>query len=140
MGLSEEDRKSLVDYRLKKAKETFAEIPILIENKLWQNAANRLYYACFYAANALLINDGYQTHTHNGVKSVLSLNYIKENKLDKSLIKIYGKLFNMRQRGDYEDWVIIEEDDIKPLVAPAENFIAKIEDLLNKNSYKCSTG
>ena len=37
MGLSEEDRKSLVNYRLEKAKETFAEIPILIENKLWRN-------------------------------------------------------------------------------------------------------
>ena len=132
MGLSEEDKKSLVDYRLKKAIETFGEIPILIENRLWRNAANRLYYACFYAASALLIKDGYQTHSHNGVKSVLSLNYIRENRIDKSLIKTYGKLFNMRQRGDYEDWIIIEEDDIIPLVEPAEKFIAEIENLINK--------
>ena len=47
MGLSEEERISLVTYRLNKAKETFAEIPVLIENNLWRNAANRLYYACF---------------------------------------------------------------------------------------------
>jgi len=134
MGLSEEDKKSLVVYRLKKAKETFAEIPILIENKLWRNAANRLYYACFYAATALLIKDGHQTHSHNGVKSVLSLNYIKENTIDKSLIKIYGRLFNMRQRGDYEDWIIVEEQDVKPLIEPAEMFIAEIEKLINKNS------
>lgn len=134
MGLSEEDKKSLVVYRLKKAKETFAEIPILIENKLWRNAANRLYYACFYAATALLIKDGHQTHSHNGVKSVLSLNYIKENTIDKSLIKIYGRLFNMRQRGDYEDWIIVEEQDVKPLIEPAEMFITEIEKLINKNS------
>ena len=130
MILSEEDRKSLVEYRLKKAKETFAEIPILIENKLWRNATNRLYYACFYAASALLINDGHQAHTHSGVKIALSLNYIKENKIDKSFIKTYGRLFNMRQRGDYEDWVIIEEEDVSPLIEPAEKFIVEIENLI----------
>jgi len=130
MRLSEEDRKSLVEYRLKKAKETFAEIPILMENKLWRNATNRLYYACFYAASALLINDGHQTHTHSGVKVALSLHYIKENKIDKSLIKTYGRLFNMRQRGDYEDWIIIEEEDVCPLIEPAEKFIVEIENLI----------
>jgi uncharacterized protein (UPF0332 family) len=132
MGLLKEDRVSLVEYRLRKAKETFAEIPILIENKLWRNAANRLYYACFYAASALLINDGHQTNSHNGVKSVLSLYYIKENKIDKSLIKLYGQLFNMRQRGDYEDWVIIEEDDITTLIEPSEKFIVEMERIINK--------
>ena len=131
MGLSEDERKSIVDYRLKKAKDTFAEIPILIENKMWRNATNRLYYACFYAANSLLINDGHRAHTHNGVKSLLSLKYIKENKIDKSFINIYGSLFNMRQRGDYEDWVDIEEKDIIPLLEPAEKFIAEMEKLIN---------
>ncbi|GHU67577.1 DNA-binding protein [Bacteroidia bacterium] len=130
MGLTEEEKKSVVVYRMEKAKETFAEIPILIENKLWRNAANRLYYACFYAAAALLINDGQQAHSHNGVKSLLSLNYAKTNRIEKSLIKTYGQLFNMRQRGDYEDWVVIDEEDIKPLVEPAEQFIQTIEKLI----------
>jgi uncharacterized protein (UPF0332 family) len=76
------------------------------------------------------MNDGRQTHTHNGVKSVLSLNYAKEGKIDKNLIKTYGQLFNMRQRSDYEDWVMIEEDDIKPLVEKAEVFIETIEELI----------
>jgi len=134
MGLSDEERGSIVAYRLNKAKETLAEIPVLIENKLWRNAANRLYYTCFYAASALLTKDGNQAHTHQGVKNVLSLKYIKEGKLDKSLIKTYGTLFNMRQRGDYEDWAIIEEEDIKPLIEPARNFIVAIETLISDGS------
>jgi len=134
MGLSDEERGSIVAYRLQKAKETFAEITVLIENKLWRNAANRLYYTCFYAASALLTKDSYQAHTHQGVKNVLSLKYIKEGKLDKSLIKTYGMLFNMRQRGDYEDWAIIEEEDIKPLIEPAGKFIAAIEKIISDHS------
>ena len=131
MELSEENKKALVDYRLKKAKETFAEIPILVENKLWRNTANRLYYACFYAASALLVKDGYQPRTHNGVKTILSLHYIGENKIGRNLVKAYGKLFNMRQRGDYEDWLTIEEENINPLLEPAEQFIKTIEMLIN---------
>ena len=127
MGMSDEDRKSIVEYRLNKAKETFAELPILMENNLWRNAANRLYYACFYAASALLMSDGRQAHSHNGVKSVLSVRY--EKIIDKYLIKTYGILFNMRQRGDYEDWAILEEDDIIPLIEPANRFITEIERL-----------
>ena len=132
MRLSKEDRNSLVNYRLEKAKETFTEVSIHIENKLWRTAANRLYYACYYAATALLINDGHETHTHNGVNVVLSLNYVKENILDKNFIKTYGRLFNMRQRGDYEDWINITENDVLPLVEPAEKFISEIEKLINK--------
>ena len=134
MKLTNEERKTVADYRLQKAKETFVEVPILLENKLWRSAANRLYYSCFYAASALLIKDGHQAHTHNGVITILSLHYIKESKIDKSWIKLYGNLFNLRQRGDYEDWIIIEEEDILPLLTPAEEFIAEIEKLINENT------
>ncbi len=133
MGLSDEERKSVVDYRLQKAKETFAEVSILIDNKLWRFAANRLYYACYYAASALLTKHAHETHTHSGVKNLLSLYYAKEEKIDKNLIKTYSNLFNMRQRGDYEDWVIIDENDIIPLLEPAKKFITEIEKLINTN-------
>jgi len=133
MGLSEEEKKSLVNYRLEKAKETFAEIPILIENKLWRNAANRLYYACFYAAMALLLKDGYTARTHSGVKALLGMYYVRTEIISKELNEAYQKMFNLRQTGDYDDMVIITEDDVMPLVASAEKFITEIEKLINKN-------
>jgi len=40
----------------------------------------------------------------------------------------------MRQRGDYEDWAIIEEEDIKPLIEPAGKFIAAIEKIISDHS------
>ena len=132
MGLKEVERKEVVKYRLEKATETLAEIPVLLENKFYRTAANRLYYACFYAATALLINDSYEAHTHNGVKVLLGLHYINENKLAESFGKTYNHLFNMRQKGDYFDLIVVKESDIVPLLEPAENFIAEIEKLINK--------
>ncbi|MDR2970644.1 MAG: HEPN domain-containing protein [Bacteroidales bacterium] len=133
MRLKDTERKEVVKYRLEKARETLAEIPVLFENKLYRTAANRLYYACFYAATALLIKDGYEAHTHSGVKTLLGLHYINENKLAVSLGKTYNHLFNMRQKGDYFDLITVNESDIIPLFEPAENFIAEIEKLINEN-------
>jgi len=134
MGLTEKERKDVVKFRLDKANDTLAEIPVLMENKFYRTAANRLYYACFYAATALLINDTYETHTHKGVKTLLGLHYIKENRLGKPFGTMYDQLFSLRQTGDYEDWISIEEKDIKSLLEPAERFIEEIERLINRDS------
>ena len=132
MGLSEKEREEIVKFRLEKANDTFAEIPVQIENKFYRTAANRLYYACYYAVTALLINDGYETHTHSGVKTLLGLHYLNNNKIEKSLGKMYRQLFNLRQTGDYEDWINFDEDDVKPYLEPAKRFIAAIETILEK--------
>ena len=130
MGLTEEERRDLVKYRLEKAYNTFAEIQVLLDNKFYRTAANRLYYACFFAVSALLINDGHETHTHNGVKTMLGLHYIKENKIEKAQGYLFKQLFNLRQTGDYEDWIDINEDNIRPLIEPAKKFIAEIEKII----------
>ena len=132
MNLTQDERNAIVKFNLDKANETIAEIPVLMENKFYRNAANRLYYACFYATTALLINDKHKAHTHKGVKLLLGLHYIKENKIEKSFSKIYDSLFFMRQTGDYEDCHIIKEEDIIPLIDPAQKFITEIENLIYK--------
>jgi len=133
MALKETDREAVVKFRIEKAKNTFAEVPVLIEKKFYRTAANRLYYACFYAATALLINDAYETHTHSGVKTLLGLHYIKENIIEKSFGKMYQQLFNLRQDSDYEDWFEVDEEDINSHLEPAEKFIETIEKLINSN-------
>lgn len=71
--LTEEERHALVVYRLERAHETMKEIPSHIESGYYATAINRLYYACYYAAVALLVSEGLQTATYNGVKTLLGL-------------------------------------------------------------------
>ncbi len=131
MGLNEIDRKEIVKFRLEKAKATFAEVPVQMDNKFYRTAANRLYYACYYAATALLINDGYEAHTHSGVKTLLGLHYFSQNKIEMPFSKMYRQLFNLRQTGDYEDWVNIDDEEVNPFIEPVEQFIASIEKLIS---------
>ena len=130
MRLTEDERKAMVSLRLDNAKQTLEDAKFIANNKLWKAAANRLYYACFYAANALMTNYGLEAKTHAGIIRLLGLNFISKNIINKDLGDAYYKLFSLRQKGDYDDWVIIKESDIVPLLEPAEKFITEIELLI----------
>jgi uncharacterized protein (UPF0332 family) len=41
-------------------------------------------------------------------------------------------LFDLRQKGDYDDWIAIKDSDIVPLIEPAEHFITEIEKIINE--------
>ena len=134
MGLTEEERKAVVALRLDNAKQTLEDAKFIADGKRWKAAANRLYYACFYAANALLVQFGFEAKTHKGVIRLLGLHFISQNLISDKLGNIYKKLFALRQKGDYDDWIVVKESDILPMLEPAEEFIAEIEKLINKDS------
>ena len=134
MKLRNEDKKALVEVRLQKAKETLAEAKGNIGLGYWRVAANRLYYSCYYAASALLIKHGITAHTHAGVINQFGLHFIINGTISTEQGKLYKHLFELRQSGDYDDWIYIEEEDVRPFVEPAEKFIAEIETLVNNNN------
>ena len=130
MGLTDNERKSVVEFRLEKSKNTLAEVAILVDNGLWQTAANRLYYACYYAVSALLVQNRIEAQTHNGTINQLGLHFVRTGLLSVEKGKFYKQLFELRQTGDYSDWIKIEEEDIQPLIEKAKTFINSIEKLI----------
>lgn len=75
--MNDDQKQELINYRFKKAKETLLEIDLHVENELWNTAINRLYYACYYAVNALLLSKDIKAQTHAGVRQMFGLHFIK---------------------------------------------------------------
>ena len=96
----------------------------------WQTAANRLYYACYYAVSALLVQNGIEAQTHSGVINQFGLHFIRKGLLSADNGKFYKRLFELRQTGDYSDWINVDEEDLIPLIPKAQNFIKTIETLI----------
>lgn len=48
-------RSDYVAYRLSKAYESFEDARLLADNGSWNSSVNRLYYSCYYAVSALLL-------------------------------------------------------------------------------------
>jgi uncharacterized protein (UPF0332 family) len=129
-SLSDRERTLLMQYRIKRAKETLAEADNLIKENFYNAAVNRLYYACYYAVLALLVKNNITAQTHKGVKQMFSLHFIANQKFDKKYSLFYSRLFNDRMSGDYEDFVMYDKEMIDDLRPEAEEFINEIEKLL----------
>jgi uncharacterized protein (UPF0332 family) len=103
-----------------------------VENKLWIIAVNRLYYACYYPVIALLIDKDIHAQTHSGVRQMFGLHFVKSGLIYKESGKFYNDIFDMRQTGDYDDYIDFEKEDVLDLIVPANELISKIEILLSK--------
>ncbi|MDE7474045.1 MAG: HEPN domain-containing protein [Duncaniella sp.] len=53
--MTPEIRAEIVRYRISKAHQLLVEIRKMMELEMWNSAVNRMYYACFHSASALLI-------------------------------------------------------------------------------------
>ncbi len=128
--LSDEDRKEVVKYRIEKAIRTYTEAVGSIKSGYTETAANRLYYAAYYAVSALLISYKYEANTHNGVIQIFGKAFIKNNIVDKKYGKTFNQLFSLRLTGDYEDRHIIDmTTELLPLVEPAKELIDTVINL-----------
>lgn len=130
--MNSNERQEVVIYRIKRAKETFSEIDILIENRLYSTAVNRMYYACYYAVIALLLSKEISTQTHSGVRQMFGLHFVKSGLIDRELGKFYSEIHDKRQTGDYDDFISFTEDDVVGMKKPANDLIEAIEKLLIK--------
>lgn len=128
----DKDREAVVNYRIKRANETLQEVHVLIQHALWNAAVNRLYYACFYAVTALLITHKIHTQSHAGARQMFGLHFIKTKSIPRHLGRFYAILFDMRQSGDYEDFVEYSENDVLSLLEPAESLISYIQYLIEE--------
>jgi uncharacterized protein (UPF0332 family) len=130
MKLTDEERKQVVLHRLQRSKETLQEAKTMVESEHWNGAINRLYYACYYVANALLIKHGHIARTHSGIISLLGLHFVSKGLISEEQGSFYGNLFTLRQTGDYNDWITLEPEDVLSKIVPAEEFIATVEKLV----------
>lgn len=130
MTLTSDERTALASYRIQKAKDTLEEAEGIAGLGYWNAVANRLYYACYYATGALLITNSYNASTHRGMITLLGLHFIKPGKISEQSGKLYSRLFELRQTGDYDDLFDLAEEDVSPLIAPAKEYIMEIQRML----------
>ena len=115
-----------INYRFHRAEESFQEAIILADNKRWNAVINRLYYSCFYSVIALLLKNNIKVQTHEGARLQFGLQFVKGGTIDKRFGKLYTKLFDYRQKGDYGDLYDFDEEMTKPLINSVREFLDEI--------------
>ncbi|HHT21770.1 MAG TPA: HEPN domain-containing protein [Bacteroidales bacterium] len=131
--LSDEHREALIAYRLERARKTLEEADYMRKGNFFNAAINRLYYACYYAATALLVAQNIEANTHSGVKAMLSYHFVRTELLNLEHGAIYSNLFDKRHSSDYDDFSYCDATLVDYLRPRAEDFISAIEKLIPRD-------
>jgi uncharacterized protein (UPF0332 family) len=129
--LTEEEKRALVKYRLERANESMRAACLLLENKLFIPAMNRIYYSMFYSVQALLVLDEKAFSKHGQVKAYFNKVFIKSGIFPKEFGKLFNAVFEYRQKFDYVDLQIPEEELISDYIIEAQRFIDQISSFLD---------
>jgi hypothetical protein len=93
-------------------------------------AVNRAYYACFYAASALLLAEGRTFVKHAGVRAALHRDLVHPGRLAVSWGELYDELFSARHQADYGALLAFNEEDAGRLAGSAADLVAVLCDLI----------
>ncbi len=123
-------QRELADYRMTRAGETIQDARLLLDQARLPAAANRIYYAMFYAATALLITKGLSSSRHTGIIGLFRREFVKTGLFPMELAEFIDAAFDERLESDYGDYVQLELTDLEDLLAGARRFVAKAEELV----------
>ena len=129
-SLDKESRDSLIAYRIERAYDSLKEARLMARGEFYNAAINRLYYACYYMAVALLLKHNISAQTHSGVKTMLGMHFTSKGKLSISASKIFATLFEKRHSSDYDDFVYCDKEMVDELYPKAEAFIEEVKELI----------
>ena len=103
---------------IKKAETTLKVAEELIRGGHPPDAASKVYYAMFYAAQAALISEGVDVVKHSAVESAFGLHFAKSGKMDSKFHRMLIDARKIREIADYDT----REEIIEPVAT------LKIED------------
>jgi uncharacterized protein (UPF0332 family) len=126
-----EKKRELAMYRLAQAEESLAEAEYLLRGeKSPRSVINRVYYSMFYSILALLIFEPYSSSKHSGVLAYFNQHFIKTGLLSEDLGRAVNKAFDLRQRADYREQIVIAHDQVAPFLDEASRFLNAARDHL----------
>ncbi len=107
-----------------------------LEDNFYGSAINRVYYAIFYAASALLLTKGESRSKHSGVISAFRKIFIKTGVIEVEYSDIYGKVMDARVDSDYDMVYEPDENATKKLLSDAQRFVDRAVTYLAAAGFK----
>ncbi len=133
MTLNDDDKKSLIQYRIKEAEETIEDVRLLIENDRLRAAVNRIYYGMFYSLLALGLAYEFETSKHPQLIGWFNKNFIHDKKIEPEYGKMINKAYNRRTKGDYDVYAGFDKDIVIEMFDEMKDFIYRIKKYLEIN-------
>jgi hypothetical protein len=119
-----------------RAREKLAAARHLLEGGFGADAVPPAYYAVFHMAEAALAIEGDEPRSHEGLKSLFGLRFVKTGRLPAELASILRELKDERENGDYSIFPAITDDEARRAVESAERFVDAVEEFLRGQGFE----
>ena len=119
-----------------KARGALSDAEYVIQDNRYNVALNRLYYAIFYAVQALAYNDDFITSKHSQLMGWFNKKFIYDQQIfPKRMNEVYSKAYMNRQEADYD---LMNDDDysgeeINLFYEDSKFFVSSVEEYLNRS-------
>ena len=81
-------------------------------------------------ASALLLDKGLSAKTHAGVIHLIGEKFIATGLLKRAYGRLFSRLYELRQSGDYDDMYDATEEEVLPYFDKVSQFIEDMEKLI----------
>ena len=96
-----------------------------------RGAVNRFYYGMFYATLALLATRDLGSPKHSGVIALFHREFVRTGLFPAELARSLDRAFDLRNKGDYRDFVEIRQEQVDDLLPAATAFVHKVNDIVS---------
>jgi len=115
---------------LEKAEHALEVAEALMKDGYLPDAASKIYYSMFYAAQGLLKSEGIDVVKHSAVESAFGYYFAKPGRIDPKYHRMLINAREIREIADYD----IEEEIVEPVaslkIEEGKAFLAAIKDFL----------
>ncbi len=82
--------------------------------------------------SALLLTEGQSSPKHSGVRSLFDQLWIATGRLPKDQGRFYRRLFDSRQKSDYDDLVSFDPAEVLSWLEEAAEFVVRISEAIDR--------
>jgi uncharacterized protein (UPF0332 family) len=123
----------LARHRIARAHDALDEAVLLIEARHFVGALNRLYYAAFYAARALLAAKTLDSSRHSGVIALFQEHFVRTGLISTDVARALPRAFEKRRTSDDGDFSEPTSEEVLSLRDQARAFVGACEKRLGES-------
>ncbi len=124
------EQKLLAKHRLERAEITLNEAMNELSFGNFRLTVNRAYYSVFYIMRAFLATVNKDSSKHSGVIALFNQYFIKTGIVPEISFKSIQSLMDLRHEGDYQDFVVITEEEAVGSVEVAKTIVYMLKKVL----------
>lgn len=122
-----------ISSNLQRARASIGAAQELFSSGYYDFVASRAYYASFYAATALLLDQELAFRKHSGVISSIHRYFVRTGRLDERYGRNLNWLFELRAVGDYGVTVHVTREDAEKTISVAKESLEVAKRLIQED-------